>query len=79
MTVKQLKYRISRTEEALAREKQKNNEKTARVGWGSGFRKQYTGPCCSREMELEERLRGYRAQLMELEAAAAGTRTLPNG
>ena len=62
-TVKQLQYRISRTKEALEKEKRRNNEKMARVGWGSGFRKQYTGPSCTREAALSERLKRYDAEL----------------
>lgn len=62
-TVKQLQYRISRTKEALEKEKCRNNEKMARVGWGSGFRKQYTGPNCTRETALSERLKRYEAEL----------------
>lgn len=51
-TLKQLQYRISRTKAALEKEKCRNNEKMARVGWGAGFRKRYTGPSCVRETEL---------------------------
>lgn len=74
MTEKQLLYRINRAEEALARESRKNTEKMSRVGWGSGFRKQYVGPSCSRELQLESRLRDYRNALdaLRAEQAAAG-------
>lgn len=66
MTEKQLRRRIGVTKEALLREKQKNNEKMSRVGWDSGMRKQYVGPCCRRENELESRLHGYEQALAEL-------------
>ena len=66
-TVKQLQYRISRTKAALEKEKCRNNEKMARVGWGAGFRKRYTGPSCVRETELSERLKQYEAELEALQ------------
>ena len=66
MTEKQLRRRIDVTKEALFKEKQRNAEKMSRVGWGSGFRRQYVGPCCRREHELESRLRGYEKELAEL-------------
>lgn len=66
MTEKQLRYRIRVTKEALYREQQRNNEKMSNVGWGSGFRKAYTGPCCSREMDLKVRLQGYEKALVTL-------------
>lgn len=67
MTKKQLLSRIQRTEEALKKEHINNVEKMSRVGWGSGFRKQYVGPCCRRENELENRLAEYKRQLAEME------------
>ena len=66
MTEKQLRYRIRATEDALFKEKLRNNEKSSRVGWGSGFRKMYVGPCCTRENEMESRLRRYKEELAEL-------------
>ena len=66
MTEKQLQYRIKRTEEALSKERSKNLEKTSHIGWGSGFRKQYVGPCCRRENELEIRLKKYQEDLQQL-------------
>lgn len=66
MTEKQLRHRIGATKEALAKEKRRNAEKMSRVGWGSGFRRQYVGPCCRREHELEDRLRRYERELAEL-------------
>ena len=66
-TVKQLQYRISRTRAALEKEKRRNDEKMARVGWGAGFRKRYTGPNCVRETALAERLKQYEAELEALQ------------
>lgn len=77
MTVKQLECHISRTEGALEREKQKNNEKMARMGWGYGFWKKHTGPCCAKELEQKERLRGLRAQHRVLKPGAGGVKELP--
>ena len=66
MTEKQLRYRIRCTEKALSKEHIKNVEKMANVGWGSGFRKQYVGPCCRRENELECHLKECREALHDL-------------
>ena len=67
MTVKQLKYRIERTTEALAREHIKNVKIFSRVGWGTGMRRVKIGPSYRRERELESRLDNYKHQLKELE------------
>ena len=70
MTIKQLKSRIKRTEEALNKEYRRNIEKVACVGWGSGMRKVRIGPSFRRESELEERLSSYKEQLKKMEEAA---------
>jgi hypothetical protein len=67
VTVKQLKYRIERTEEALRKEHIKNVEISSRVPWGAGMRRVKVGPCCRRENELQSRLNDYRRQLREIE------------
>lgn len=66
MMVKKLNSRINKTSAALERERNKNIEITARVGWGSGMRKVHIGPSFRRENELEERLKNYIEQLKEL-------------
>jgi dTDP-glucose pyrophosphorylase len=67
MTVKQLNNRINKTSAALARERRKNIEITARADWGSGMRKVCPGPSDRRENELTERLENYIKQLKEME------------
>ena len=71
MTVNQLKHRINKTSAALERERRKNSEIVANVGWGSGMRKVRIGPNFRRENELAEKLKNYMEQLKDLEENAA--------
>ena len=66
MTVKQLIHRIKKTEEALQRERAKNNGIISRAGWGAGMRRVRIGPSFGRENRLEERIERYKKQLKEL-------------
>lgn len=65
MTVKQLKNRIRKTEEALEREHVKNIEKFSRVKWCSGMREVHTDSRFRREFKLERRLIEYKERLKE--------------
>ena len=67
MTVQQLKRRIAQIEATLERERRKNIEITARVGWGAGMRRVRIGPSFRRENELEGRLNHYIQQLKDSE------------